>query len=274
MRQPLIDNTEEFIKIQERIDEVKKRISDLQEEKFGSDSEETEEKARQMFAQVGSAKDGIADSEELDELKSELKGLEEDRESLKEDLWEQMADIRFPLDGTIKTRDGEVVFPYSEEIEGDILDVLESVLAEDFNKNEVEIESTAITVDLESTDEAIEAVENRVAQLRDTAEQQYGAADHVKNLRERDSKVAGMMYTLRKVGEPLSKNELENEMNLDSGDLRGQLYHVVKKDPYLTKPDKEVELTTMGKMVIDEFVESVGTPTWDTPEDDGEEVDA
>ena len=41
-----------------------------------------------------------------------------------------------------------------------------------------------------------------------------------------------MMFTLREMGKPLTKNEIKKEMGLESGDLRGQLYYVLDNDPY------------------------------------------
>jgi hypothetical protein len=187
---------------------------------------------------------------------------------------EQVADIRFPLDGTIENQGDEVVFPYSEEVEEAVLQAVENVLAEDFSKNGVTINTEAIIAETESTDEAIEAVERRVSNLRETAGVQYDAADHVESLKDRDPKVAGMMFTLRKAGESMTKSELEERMGLESGDLRGQLYYVLDNDPYLQKPDQEVELTSTGEMVIDEFVNQFDEPTWGKDEKESEEVEA
>jgi hypothetical protein len=75
------------------------------------------------------------------------------------------------------------------------------------------------------------------------------------------------------VGEPLTKKELEKEMGLESGDLRGQLYYVLDNDPYLQKPDQKVDLTSTGEMVINEYIDQFGKPTWDKKEE-GEEVKA
>lgn len=274
MRQPLIDTAERFSELQAEIEEVEEKISDLQRDTFGVESEETEKKARQLFAEVGAAKDGADVSDQIDELRDERNQLEEELESVRSELLEQVADIRFPLDGTIENQGDEVVFPYSEEIEEDVLEAVETVLAEDFSTNGVTINTEAIIVETDSTDEAIEAVERRVTRLRQTAEAQYDAADHVENLRDRDPKVAGMMFTLREAGEPMTKSELEKEMGLDSGDLRGQLYYVLDNDPYLQKPDQEVELTSTGEMVIDEYVDQFGEPTWGKGENESEEVEA
>jgi len=274
MRQPLIDTAKEFRQLQEELDEIQNEISELQRDNFGVESEETEKKARQLFAEVGSAKNGTDVSDQIDELRSERDELEEKLESVKSNLLEQVADIRFPLDGTIENQEDKVVFPYSEELDEDVLEAVETVLAEDFSKNGVTINTEEIVVDTDSTDEAIEAVDRRVSKLRQTAEAQYDAADHVESLHDRDPKVAGMMFTLREAGEPMTKSELEKEMRLESGDLRGQLYYVLDNDPYLHKPDQKVELTSTGEMVIDEYVDQFGEPTWDRNEDESEEVEA
>jgi TolA-binding protein len=274
MRQPLIDTAKRFSELQTEIEEINEQISELQRDTFGVESEETEKKARQLFVEVGAAKDGADVSDQIDELRDERKELKEELESIRSELLEQVADIRFPLDGTIENQGDKVVFPYSEEIEEDVLEAVENVLAEDFSKNGVTINTEAIIAETDSTDEAIEAVKRRVSRLRQTAEAQYDAADHVESLNDRDLKVAGMMFTLREAGESMTKSELEKRMGLESGDLRGQLYYVLDNDPYLHKPDQEVELTSTGEMVIDEYVDQFGEPTWDKGESEGEEVEA
>lgn len=274
MCQKLIDTAREFSKLQEEVEEIKNQISNLQRDTFGVESEETEKKARQLFTEVGAAEDGANVSDQIDELRDEQRDLEKKVESVRSELLEQVTDIRFPLDGTIENRDTEVVFPYSEEIEDDVLAAVENVLAEDFSKNGVTINTEAIIVETDSTDEAIDAVERRVTGIRQTAEAQDDATDQAESVHERDPKVAGMMFTLRKAGKSMTKSELEERMGLESGDLRGQLYYVVKNDPYLNKPDERVELTSTGEIVIDEFIERFGEPTWDKDGNESEEVEA
>lgn len=273
MRQALIDTAREFSKIQAEKEEVQDRISELQRQTFGVESEETEKKARKLFDEIGAATDAADRSDEIDELREDLAQVQSKLESARSDLLEQVSDIRFPLDGTIDNQGDKVVFPYREVIDQEVLEAVETVLAEDFSPNGVSINTDAIVAETDSTDEAIEAVENRVARLRSIAEAQYDAADHVEKLRERDPKVAGMMFTLQKVGEPMSKKELEKEMGLESGDLRGQLYYVLDNDPYLKKPDQKVDLTSTGEMVINEYIDQFGEPTWNKGEE-SEEVKA
>lgn len=274
MRQPLIKNAKKHSELKSEIENIEEELSELQRDTFGAESEETEKKARQLFAEVGSAEDGADSSQQIDGLREKQDQLEAEMESVRSELLEQLADIRFPLDGTIESEGERVVFPYDEPIDSDVLEAIGTVLSEDINRNGVSINTDAITVETESTDEAIESVERRVMNLRKTAEAHYDAAEHVEALHERDSKVAGMMYTLSRSKKPLTKNELEAEMGLESGDLRGQLYYVLKNDPYLQKPEKEVELTSTGQMVIDEYVDQFGKPTWNKTEDEAEEVEA
>lgn len=274
MRQPLIDNANRYSELEIEIQNIQQEISELQRDAFGAESEETEKKARQLFAEVGSADDGTDSSEQIDGLREKRDELEAELESVKSELLEQLADIRFPLEGTIESEEEKVVFPYDEPIESDVLEAVGSVLSEDFNRNGVSITTDSIVVETDSTDDAIESVERRVMNLRKTAEAHYDAAEHVEALDERDPKVAGMMFTLSNSEEPLTKSELEVEMGLESGDLRGQLYYVLKNDPYLQKPDKKVELTSTGQMVIDEYVDHFGVPTWNESKDEAEEVEA
>lgn len=274
MREPLVDNAQKYAELQAEVEEIQDEISEMQRDTFGVESEETEEKARELFAEVGSAGDGSNRSDEIDALREKRAELESDLDTVREELLEQLADIRFPLDGTIETEEERVVIPYDEPIQEDVLDAIGDVLAVNLNENHVSIKSDAIEVQTDSTDEAIEAVERRVMTLRDTANAQYDAAEHVDELYERDDKVAGMMYTLSESGEPLIKSELEKAMGLESGDLRGQLYYVLNNDPYLKKPDQEVQLTSTGQMVIDEYVDQYGVPTWGTEDGESEEMEA
>lgn len=263
MRQPLIENAKKFRRLQDEVNRIQEEIIELQRDTFGVDSEETEEKARKLFAEIGSTENGPDHSNQIDELRSERRELEAELGTVESELLEQVADIRFPLDGTINNEGESVIFPFEESIEEEVLDAISEAVAEDLSQDSVVINTDSIAVDTESTNEAIEAVKRRVMNLRRTAEAHYDAAEHIEALNERDDKVAGMMHTLSHSEEPLTKSELEKRMGLGSGDLRGQLYYVLKNDPYLKKPDKKVELTSTGQMVIDEYVNHFGEPTWD-----------
>ena len=65
------------------------------------DPEKTERKARQLFAEIGAVRDGTDYSDEIDELRDELRQLQLGLESARSDLLEQVSDIRFPLNGII-----------------------------------------------------------------------------------------------------------------------------------------------------------------------------
>ena len=116
MRQPLIDTAKNFSGLQTDVEEINEKITELQRDTFGVESEETEKKARQLFAEVGAAKDGADVSDQIDELRNEREELREELESVRSELLEQVADIRFPLDGTIENRGDEVVFPTAKRL--------------------------------------------------------------------------------------------------------------------------------------------------------------
>ncbi|PSQ22614.1 hypothetical protein BRD01_09165 [Halobacteriales archaeon QS_8_65_32] len=80
------------------------------------DSEKTERKARQLFAEIGAVRDGADYSDEIDELRDELRQLQSGLESARSDLLEQVSDIRFLLNGTIsQSRRDDVHFARDRE---------------------------------------------------------------------------------------------------------------------------------------------------------------
>lgn len=254
MRQPLLDKARRYAELQEEIEEIKNKIAEVQKDTLGVESDTTAEKARELFEEVGSATNGEGFSKQIDEMKSEREELSEEMESVKSELLEQISDIRFPLDKTIQNDGDEIVFPYSEEVPSDVLENINDVLTEEINQNGVTIDTEEIRVKTESTDDAIEAVQQRVDLLRETAEAQYDREARAESLHDRDPKVAGMMYVLKESNTPLTKSEMEKRMGLESGALRGQLYYVLKNDPYLNKADQKVSLTSTGEMVIEEYI--------------------
>ncbi len=261
MRRALIEEAKQYIELQTELEEVKEKIERQKKETFGSESEDTAEKARELFTEVGSADDEPTTIKEIDELKAERNQLQEEVDEVREELQELLTDLRFPFNEKIEPENGTIRFPFETTVESEILDAISDVLdIKQLDKDEVHIGTDEITVDSDKVDEAIDRVSERVQALRDQAEIHYDAAKHVEDLHNRDVKVAQMLYVLRESDEPLTKSQMEERIGLESGELRGQLYHVLKNESYLNKVDKEVELTPTGQQVIDEYVSRYEPP--------------
>jgi predicted transcriptional regulator len=72
-----------------------------------------------------------------------------------------------------------------------------------------------------------------------------------------------MLYILwESEGKPLTKKEMETKAKLQSGDLRGVLYVVLKRDPYLLREGEKGQyyLTEVGKRIMQRYKERYGTP--------------
>lgn len=261
MQEELVETAKEYSEIQDRLSEVKVEIEELREKTFGDDSEDTEEKARSLFDEVGQANEESSKTEQLDSLREEKEQLQKNKADTEEELLELLVDVRFPLDETIKGDEPPVEFPFSEPIDSAVLDAISEALAEDMGNGEVEIRTDSIVVDTASIDEAIESVEHKVTQIRNRADANLDVPAQVKKIKDRDSKVAAMLYVLQQNdNEPMSKAEMEDEIGVERGDLRGQLYYVLNNDPYLKKQENGITLTANGVKVIERFVQEHGEP--------------
>lgn len=261
MREELTDTAKEYSEVQARIEEVEQEIDELREATFGDGSKQTEEKARELFSEVSSAEGGSTNTEKLNDLREEESELKERLAELESDLLEKLVNIRFPLDETIQGDEPPVKFPFRESIEPAVLDAISSALADDIRSGEVEIKTDEIVVDVASIDDAIEAVEMKISDIRDRADANLNVPEQVEKVKGRDPKVAAMLYAIyQNDNEPMSKAEMEDAIGLERGDLRGQLYYVLDNDPYLKKGDDGFTLKTNGSKVIKRFVGKYGVP--------------
>jgi hypothetical protein len=261
MQEELVEAAKEYIEVQNRLEEVKKKISELREETFGDESEDTEEKARQMFSEIGSTNGESSETERLDSLREEKKELQEKRTETETALLEKLVDVRFPLNEKIQGSQPPVEFPFSRSIEPDVLDAISEVMGEDVREGEVRIQTKGIVVKTASVDEAIESVEKKVSDIRERADSHLDVPAQVRKIKDRDPKVASMLYVLNESNrDSMTKAEMEDEMGLERGDLRGQLYYVLENDPYIKKQDDGFTLTPNGEKVIERFVNQRGEP--------------
>lgn len=250
------------------IEEVQGRIEELQTEMFGEGSEETEQKAREFFSNVGQVQEDESRTEEIDELRDELDEIERSLEAAREELQELLVNVQFPLNETIDVRDDEIAFPYSEEVPREVLNAIELVLNEELDRNGVTFDTDEIRVETTDVDEAMDRVMSRTEDLRDRANMMVDADQYVEEIRDRDEKLAKFLYVLYQSGEALSKKELEERTGVKSGALRGQLYYVLNNDPYLEKNEQKFSLSDTGRRVMEAYVDR-----YDPPEGLDEEVE-
>jgi len=261
MREKLIKKTEEYSKVQNKFDEAQAEIAELREEMFGDNSEDTKERAQELFSEVSQS--GASKSEQLESLEEKQEKLRQQRADLRDEIREELVDIRFPLDETIQTDNAPPIkFPYDESIEPHVLKAIEELYGDKLDDDFVTIGTDEITVDTDSVDNAIDAVENKVMDIREHAERLLDIEAHVEKVRNRDEKVAAMMYVLTEYGDDdgMTKAEMEDAIGIERGSLRGILYHVIDETPYMKKLESEVRLTTTGQELIERFVETYGTP--------------
>jgi hypothetical protein len=276
MREELIKTAKQYSEIQKELNEVQSEIEELREKTFGDNSEATEEKARQLFDEVSQSNGSPSKTEQLDSLREKREELRDKEAETEDHLLELLVDVRFPLNETIKSDETPIEFPFSESVDPAILDAISGALAEDMTNGKVEIQTDAIVVDTESIDEAIESVEHKITQIRKRADASLDVPAQVNKVKDRDPKVASMLYVLQQNdNEPMTKAEMEDEIGLERGELRGQLYYVLENDPYLKKQEEGITLTGNGKKVIERFVQKHGKPqleiTEQTSEEDGQE---
>lgn len=261
MREELIEKAKEYCEVQNRIKEVEQEIDELREQTFGDGSKHTEEKARQLFSEIGSAEGDSSNTEELNDLRDEESELKEQLAELESNLLEKLVNVRFPLDETIQGDEPPIEFPFSKSVDPSVLSAISSALGEDISDGTVKIQNDGIVVDTESIDDAIGAVQKEISDIRDRADANLNVPEQVQKVKDRDPKVAAILYVLHENdNEPMTKAEMEDAIGLDRGDLRGQLYYVLDNDPYLEKGDDGFTLKTNGIKVIERFVDKYDVP--------------
>lgn len=260
MRDKLKEKAKSFIDLQETKDEKQSQLKDLQAEMFGEDSEETEQKAREFFSNVGGLEQQSSKTQEIDELRGELVELEDSLETTREELQELLVEVQFPLNETIGVGDDQVEFPYSEEVPQEVIDAIEIVLEVDLSEDGVTIDTDAIRAETTDVDEAMDRAMDRIDELRSKANMMVDVEQYVDDIYGRDEKLAKALYVLYQTDESLPKKEIEKRIGVETGDLRGQLYYVLDNDPYLKKSDQEFSLSDTGERVMEAYIDRYGRP--------------
>ncbi|GAA0676227.1 hypothetical protein ACFQDG_01895 [Natronoarchaeum mannanilyticum] len=260
MRSKLEEKANKFITQQEKLREKQENLSELQTDVFGADSEETEEKAREFFSDVGGLEQKSSKTQEIDELRDELEELKDALETTREELQELLVEVQFPLNETVNVSDDVVEFPYSAEIPQSVIDAIEAVLQVDLSEDGVVIDTDAIRVKTTDVDEAMDQAMNRIDELRSKANTMVDVEQYVNEINGRDEKLAKTLYVLYQTENALTKKELEKRIGVETGELRGQLYYVLENDPYLKKSDQKFSLSDTGERVTEAYIDRHGRP--------------
>jgi predicted transcriptional regulator len=259
MEGELKQNALRYREAQDRLERKRKERREAQQGAFGTDSEETEERARQFFSKA-SRNGGGGKPSEVDRLREEEADLEEERDAAREDLLKLVMNLQLPFKEVIDPGDSIVRFPFSEEVPSEVIEALDEVLNGSVTGGEVTLKPEALVVKTEDVETAIDAAERFIGDLRAQAGTEVEIEEYVEELRNRDEKVAKTLFILYEADGPLTKREIETRMGLEAGELRGQIYYVVKNDPYLQKEGEEFVLTETGRKVIEEYVAEYEEP--------------
>lgn len=260
MRDEIEEKSRFIVEKHREAEQKQNRIEEIQTKMFGQGSEETEQKAREFFSNVGQVEEGGSKTEEIDELRDELQDIEQSIETTREELQELLVNVQFPLNETIDVRDNKIAFPYSEEIPQQVIDAIEMVLNEELDNDSVTIDTDEIRVKTADVDEAMDRVMDRTRSLRSKANMMVDVDQYVDDIHDRDEKLAKALYVLYQSGEPLSKKELEERIGMEPGALRGMLYYVLDNDPYLEKSEKKFSLSDTGDRVMEAYVDRHDPP--------------
>jgi len=154
-------------------------------------------------------------------------------------------------------------FLFDKEINNGVLQEVEKLLGIDLSSGNISILSNQIEVkEVTSLQEAMKQVIEQVGKIRKAAMNQLKIDDYVKELRTRDEKIQMMLYVLYEAGKPLSRKDMETRAGLEPASLRGVLYVVAKRDPYLKKLDRgKFELTPLGRNVMEKYKKKYSSPS-------------
>jgi predicted transcriptional regulator len=176
--------------------------------------------------------------------------------------------MRFPLklgpEG-IEKKENTVTFLFDEALDKGLFEEIRRSLGPDsLASGKVQIqEDRIIAKGFGDVSEAMEEVYSHVeSKIWKAAGEMLGVESSIAELRTRDNKIQKMLYVLFEAeGKSLSKREMETRAKLKPGDLRGVLYVVLKRDPYIREAEKgQYCLTEVGKRIMQRYKEKYGSP--------------
>lgn len=245
--------------------DLEKKISQLRGAIFGSESVD-ENLATKFYKEIAEQASELEKQKEiLQTTDSSLKDCNTELDELKNQVLNKLTDVRFPLktgSEGIQSKNNDTVFLFDREIENQILQKVEELVGIPLSSEKVEVFPNRIEVKaVSSIPDAMKLIIEQVDKIRKAAMNQLKTDDYVNELKGRDEKIQIMLYVLYDAGKPLQRKDMEIRAGLEPASLRGVLYVVEKRDPYLKKLGRgEFELTPLGKNVLKKYVGKYGSP--------------
>jgi len=259
---------QKLVEIRQKKKSLQEEIENLKRKAFGEVSDE-ENIAKRFFSELAISSDEVEGVErELQEKKRLLNDAEREEKEVRDAFLKALTTLKFPLkvgSEGIERSGNKIIFHFDQTIEKGIFDEISSCIGKDWLSSEnVEIHCDKIVAkNFEKVTDAMAAVLDHVEnKIWKAASGMLKIEELVIKLRSRDEKIQKMLYVLYKADKPLTKIEIERKANLQPGDLRGVLYLVLRRDPYLLKKvgKGQFSLTEFGKKVMERYDQTYGSP--------------
>jgi len=153
-----------YYETQEKLQEKREELSTARAEVFATDSREVEQRARELFEDLGADTDG-GRIRRIDELEAEIAELRDEVEALERELWEHLEELRLPFERSIESRDGEVGFAFSDSLSEPLVRAISDTHPE--APESVDLRTEEIAVETDEVGEAISAVEGFLTATRE-----------------------------------------------------------------------------------------------------------
>lgn len=254
------ERAKEFQHLKDKRSKLKEELKEARTGTLGSDSAETEEKAKEFFSNA-SIDESSESFKELENLENELEEVNERIEDRREKFLNLASELKFPLKHKIENKEDYIEFPFKEKLDTALISTTRELLDGESSHENIEIKSEGIVVATDDEEKAMEEVMDWLDQLRETASHRIEKDEYVSKLRNRDNKIQNMLFVLYKTDkEGMKKSELEEATGAGKGNLRGVLYQVANNDPYLKKDGQKFKLTNLGKNVMEEYEKRYNSP--------------
>ena len=263
------ENYEKLLTARKKVTELEGEVTKLKRDTFGEVTAE-EDVAKKFFSELAISVDQIKGTEkELQEKKSLLEQAKKEEKETTDAFLKSLTTMRFPLklgpEGIEKQGDN-IIFNFSEELHKGLLDEIRKSLEPDcFSSSKVEIQGDKIIAKgFEDVSDAMKEVLSHIeTKIWKVAGGILEVDKYVLKLKTRNEKIKKMLYVLLEAGKPITKKEMEAHAGLQPGDLRGVLYVVLKRDPYIREGEKgQYYLSEIGKRIMQRYKEKYGSPIY------------
>lgn len=156
----------EYYEKQAQLREKREELSTVRAEVFATDSEEVEERARELFETLGNGTGG-GQIQRINELETEIAELRDEVEVLELELWEHLEELRLPFEQSIDSRDEAIAFGFSDSLAEPLVRAINDTHPE--TPESVDLQTEEIAVETDEVGDAIAAVEEFLTGAREAA---------------------------------------------------------------------------------------------------------